>query len=125
MAVARQAASYDKRHREEYFLVGEEVLLLIKNIRSWRPSKKLDQKYKGPFKVKDVVSKQAYLLQLPKSYRCIYPVFHVSLLKKYTRRPGASIPDPQLVVVDDEEEWEVEEVLAHCLYYQKLQYLVK
>jgi hypothetical protein len=62
MAVARQAASYDKRHREEHFLVGEEVLLLIKNIQSWQPSKKLDQKYKGPFKVKDIVSKQAYLL---------------------------------------------------------------
>jgi hypothetical protein len=27
--------------------------------------------------------------------------------------------------VDDKEEWEVEEVLAHRLYYQKLQYLVK
>jgi hypothetical protein len=47
------------------------------------------------------------------------------LLKKYTRRPGASILDPQPVVVDDEEEWEVEEVLAYRLYYRKLQYLVK
>jgi hypothetical protein len=27
--------------------------------------------------------------------------------------------------VDDEEEWEVEEVLAHRLHYRKLQYLVK
>jgi hypothetical protein len=34
MAVARQAASYDKRHHKEHFLVGEEVLLLIKNIQS-------------------------------------------------------------------------------------------
>jgi transposase InsO family protein len=32
MAIARQAASYDKRHREEHFSVGEEVLLLTKNI---------------------------------------------------------------------------------------------
>jgi hypothetical protein len=35
MAVARQAASYNKHYREEHFLVGEEVLLLIKNIQSW------------------------------------------------------------------------------------------
>jgi hypothetical protein len=47
------------------------------------------------------------------------------LLKKYTWRPGASIPDPQLVIVDNKEEWEVEEVLAYYLYYQKLQYLIK
>jgi hypothetical protein len=31
-AVARQAASYDKRHCDEHFSVGEEVLLLTKNI---------------------------------------------------------------------------------------------
>jgi hypothetical protein len=32
MAVARQVASYNKHYHKEYFLVGEEVLLLIKNI---------------------------------------------------------------------------------------------
>ena len=59
-AVARQATYYNKRHAPTQFHVDQEVLLSTKNLRSWRPNKKLDIKYEGPFRIVEAVGKQAY-----------------------------------------------------------------
>ena len=32
---------------------------------------------------------------------------------------------PEPIVINDDEEWEVEQVLDSCLYYRKLQYCMK
>ena len=50
-----------------------------------RPLPKLDYKYIGLYKVKAIVNRVTYILDLPSSLS-IYPTFYVSLLKK-------SIPD--------------------------------
>ena len=39
--------------------------------------------------------------------------------------PGQHNPAPPLVIVDDAEEWHVEEILDSRMYRQRLQYLVK
>jgi hypothetical protein len=124
-AVARQAAYYDKRHVPTEFHVGQEVLLSTKNLTSWRPNKKFDLKYDGPFKIVEAVGKQAYRLRLPKTFSKIHPVFHVSLLKPFRRQPGTEPTEPQPIVLDDHEEWEVEEILGHRRFRNKTQYLVK
>src|SRR5437667_418806 len=121
-----QTKYYNQRHKPRHFNVGDEVLLSSKNIRLARPSKKLDNHFLGPFKILEVVGKQAYCLELAQTYNRIHPVFHVSLLEPYQRHAGEepSIPPPAILLPDGEE-WEVEKILDECKHYKKTHYLVK
>ena len=58
----------------------------------------------------------------------IHPVFHVSLLEPCSLDPlpgQVQAADPPPIVVDDHDEWEVEEILDSWLRYQTPQYLVR
>lgn len=55
------------------------VWLNLKNVKFFRPSKKLDFKNAGPFKLLKAVGKYTFRLELPKSTK-IYLAFHVFLL---------------------------------------------
>ncbi len=46
-------------------------------------SKKLAQKYVGPFKIDKVISRVAYKLVLPSELGKLHDVFHVSMLKPH------------------------------------------
>src|SRR5436309_2634794 len=117
---------YNQRHKPRYFNVGDEVLLSSKNICLARPSKKLDNCFLGPFKILEVVEKQAYHLELPQTYSWIHPVFHVLLLEPYQQHAGEDPSIPLLaILLPDGEEWEVEKILDECKHYKKMQYLVK
>src|ERR1700679_3973355 len=99
-------------------------MLAVKNINQAWPSKKLSDRFLGPFKVVEPVGPQAYRLKLLKTMK-IHPVFHVLLLEPYHRREGEDPSrDKPLILVDDEEEYEVEQVLDKRKLYRKLQYLV-
>jgi hypothetical protein len=106
------------------YKVGDEVWLNTKNIRTTRPSRKLDWKRLGRFKVKKVISPYAYELDLLASMK-IHPVFHVSTLELCTTYPlpGHVSPPAPPVVVEGEEEWEIDEILDSRLRYKRLQYL--
>ena len=67
----RSDAAYDR---------GDMVFLSSRNISTERPSRKLDDKILGPFRVSDKVG-SSYRLELPSSMR-IHDVFHPSLLRK-------------------------------------------
>jgi hypothetical protein len=79
-------------------------LLLTKNLKLKRPSKKLTARFIRPFSIAELVRKQAYRLHLPTSY-CIYPVFYISLLEPYKQHKGAD-KDPLLgpIKLDDKED---------------------
>lgn len=49
------------------------------------PSKKLLNKYVGPFQITKIIEKQAYKLVLSKNWK-IFSVFHVSFLKPYRQK---------------------------------------
>ena len=121
-----QAKYYDAKHKRVEFSVGEKVWLLSPNIRTERPSKKLDWKRLGPFPITKRIGTQAYRLELPSSMH-VHPVFHVSLLEphKPSTIPGRSPPPPPPIVVNSEKEFEVEEVLNSKFKRKRLFYLVK
>ncbi|KAB5591974.1 hypothetical protein CTheo_4560 [Ceratobasidium theobromae] len=93
--------------------VGDRVMLLHTNIKSDRPSQKLDSKKLGPFTILRKISSHAFELDLPPSL-CIHPVFHVSLLTRWLEadefnRPK---PKPQIFISEKgEEEQEVQDIL--------------
>ena len=97
-----------------------------RNIKTRRPSVKLDHRRLGPYEVVESVGTSAVRLYLPATVQ-IHPVFHVSLLEHAADDPypGQISPPVPAVIVDGEEEWEVETILNSCLHYNRLQYLVK
>jgi hypothetical protein len=59
---------------------GDKVYLLRRNIRSNKPTKKLDAVKLGPFRIRQKKGLVNYELELPKRIR-IHLVFHISLLE--------------------------------------------
>ena len=91
-----------------------------------RPSRKLENKHHGPYRVIQAIGTHAYELDLPDTVRK-HRVFPVSLLHLAANDPfpGQIHGPPPPVIVNDEEEWEVEEILDSRRIRRKLQYLVK
>ena len=121
-----QAWYYNAKHKYIDFVIGDKVWLLTPNIRTKRPSKKLDWKCFGPYAISEWIGLQTYRLDLS-FFMKIHPIFHISLLESYkasiiperTREPSSSI------VIDNEEEWEIEEILDSELCHRKLWYKIR
>ena len=95
------------------YRVGDLVWLDARNIKTRRPSKKLDWKNIGPFPVTQVVSPYAYRLGLPDSMK-IHDVFHTNLLRP-APGPDAALPGqrnepPPPVEADGEQEWFIDRI---------------
>jgi len=111
-----------KRSEGPDFLEGEMVYVNTKNIKTQRPSKKLDHTKIGPYKILEKLGPVSYELQLPGGMN-IHPVFHKSLLEKAP--PGAR-PGP--VHIDEETEepyYDVEKILRHRQNNNQTEYLIK
>jgi hypothetical protein len=110
------------------FAVGDKVWLSRRNIRTTRPSQKLDVKRMGPFRILEIVGdgKPAYRLELPAQMGQIHPVFHASLLEPHHENPweGRIQTPPPPQEVEGELEYEVEAILDSKLTRGKLMYLV-
>ena len=71
------------------------------------------------------VTEVSYKLDLPKSLR-IHPIVHVSSLEPYCEDNFNRItPAPPPIIINDEVEYEVEEILDKRKHYGKIQYLIK
>lgn len=123
-SMEHMAKFYDRKRKPHTFAPGDKVLLSTRNLRTTRPSKKLDNRGYGPFEVEETVGTHAYRLALPHGWR-IHPVFHVTQLEPFHRREGEEPEQPPPIIIDENEEWEVEEVLDERTHYKKKQYLVK
>jgi hypothetical protein len=131
-AQERQERYANEKRRDETFQVGDQVYLSTNNLTPDadrnRPKRKFNARFIGPFPVTGVVSKVAYRLALPATMK-VHPVFHVSLLKRYTpsppefgdRHPNKPLPE----LVDGREEWEVECILDERTRRGRKEYLIK
>ena len=109
------------------FKVGDQVWLEGRNLHISQPTAKLAPKRHGPFQIIQVMSPVNYHLKLPTQWS-IHPVFHINLLTPYRETPvhGANYLCPPPDLIEGEEEYEVEYILAkrrigRC---HQLQYLV-
>jgi len=117
-----------EKPRHSPFFIGSKVWLEGTNLRL--PSNvtpKLSPRRYGPFKVVSQISKVAYCLKLPISWK-IHNVFHASLLMPYKEmeQHGPNFLEPPPETLDGEPEWEVEKVLKERSFghWKKKQYLV-
>src|SRR5215813_3784681 len=126
---AEDMARFYNLHRGEApeYKVEDLVWLDGKDLKTDRPSKKLEDKRYGPYKIIKKISPSAYELKLPTSMK-LHPVFNTSRLCPYKEDiiPGRKDPPPPPPVVEGETpEWEVEFIKDSRFYRGKLQFLVK
>jgi len=97
------------KHRETgpQLKKGDKVYLLTKNLRTQKPSKKLDHIKVGPFLIKEVKGPVNYELELPKDAR-VHPVFHISLLEPADA--GTPLQTNFRYAQGDQDEYEVERI---------------
>ncbi|MBW0542048.1 hypothetical protein O181_081763 [Austropuccinia psidii MF-1] len=109
------------------FNPGDMVWLSSKNIKSTRPTKRLSERWLGPFPILKKISTHAYYLKLPSQWKSIHPVFHISLLEpvKTSTIPNRHQEPPPPIIIEEEEEWEVSQILDSKLKRRKLWYLVE
>ena len=120
---SRMNRYYDQTRSEApIFSGGDKVYLIRRNIKTKRPSVKLDFKKLGPFRVVRRIANSNYELDLPSSMKLRSKVFHVSLLEPAPKRARI---DSTVEVETDEEEWDVEEILDSRTLDGKLQYYIK
>src|SRR6266478_3976142 len=110
------------------FHLREQVWLDASHLKLPHQKAKLTPKCLGPFKIIQEISPVAYRLELPPNWR-IHNVFHTSLLTPYyeTTAHGPNFTQPPPDLINREEEYEVERIVAHRQFRRskRLQYLIK
>ena len=114
------------RKETEVWKKRDRVLLSTKDlVFKERPSKKLMERYVGPYAVEEVVSSNAVKLWLPSSIR-IHLVINVSQIIRYKEQvKGQKKEERKLVEVEGVEEWEVEKILNKKKMREIEKYLIR
>jgi len=119
---------YADRGRKEtkVWKKGDRVLLSTKDlVFKERPTKKLMERYVGPYMIEAVVSSNAVKLRLPSSMR-IHPVVNISRIVRYKKQvKGQKKEEGKLVEVEGVEEWEVEKILNKKKMRGVVKYLIR
>jgi len=130
-AAQERMRRYTNQARKESptYQVGDLVMLNGCNIKTRRPSRKMDHKNHGPFQIKKIISHLAVRLTLPRKWK-IHNVFHVSLLEPYKTSEQRAPPDPSKILreaddIEQLEEYDVEEVMSSQKQGRRILYLVK
>ena len=115
-----------KRRNPQELKVGNNVWLENKNIHSNWPSKKLDNKRYGLFRISKDIGSEAFQLELLKGW-IIHNVFNEDMLTqcvepKFKNQHEELAPQP--TIINEEEEYEIEEVRKHQKQGREMQYLV-
>jgi len=126
-AQLRQKDYYDRNRKPDPNLQsGDMVWLLPRNIKTTRPSKKLDYKKIGPFEILANIGTSAYKLALSPSM-AIHNTFNISLLEPYqdNRFPSQIKEPPPPIQIEGEDEYELDQIIDSRLHYNKFQYRAK
>src|SRR6266481_8590290 len=95
------------------FPIGSKAFVKARYFQTTQPSKKLADKFLGPYEVIAQPGTLSVTLWLPDSLRAIHPIFHISMLEPTTPDPipGQAQPPPPPLMVDDQPELEIAERL--------------
>jgi hypothetical protein len=125
----KRFTDYRRRQAPEYE-EGDWVLLDGKDLHTGRPSKKLDHRREGPFKIEKKIGDFNYKLKLPRSWK-VHPIFGVSKLWPYNKNDNLHptvIDDtlrPPPDVISGQPEYHVEKVVGRRKKGRSFEYLVK
>ena len=109
----RMTVQANKHRREPDFGVGDWVIIRKKVSSTDRPSDKLDYPMtRNRYKIKEMVG-HSYRLEVPQGWRGT-DIFHADRLRRHPNNPltGQGSEQPAGEVIEGQEEWEVERVLA-------------
>ena len=108
------------------YAVRDHVWLSTNNFRLPHASRKLLERWLGPYSITKLVGTNAVELRLPRSM-CIHPVVNVSHVKPYHNcllGQPVSAPGPSIVTEDRDKEYEVDYVVDSWYKGKRLEYLV-
>lgn len=111
-----------KRKTAPQLKKGDKVYLHTKNLRTKRPSKGLDHVKVGPFLISKQNGPVTYTLKLPPDAK-IHPRFHISLLEP--ANPETPLQQTFHYETEEENEYEVEKILAQRGNNHQKEFLVK
>jgi len=97
-----------------------------KNIHLNQPSKKLDNKRYRPFRILRDIESEAFQLELMEGWM-IHNIFNEDLLTQCVEpkfKGQHKDPTPPLTIINEEEEYEVEEVRKYRKHGRETQYLI-
>jgi hypothetical protein len=126
-----QGQAADQRNRQfrpATFKVGDLVLLSTEHYNLQLPSEKLSPLRIGPLKVLQILGPNTVKVEVPPRLRQITPIQNVEYLTPYiSRKPeiGPLVQHDPPNLVDNEEEFEVEDIIAHRGQGNRTQYLVR
>ena len=112
---------------ESQYHIGDWVWLEAKHLTLPYALTKLAPKHQRPFKIMKEISPVAYQLELPRAWT-IHDIFHSLLLIPYKETPEhrAQFQHPLPELIDNEEEYKVEDIINHRYHGKQcqLQYLI-
>ena len=106
---------------------GDKAYVWERGARKDRPSASLDDKYWGPFPVKQKVGQSSYKLELLSQTR-IHPVFNSDVFKRAAANifPGQQLQNKPLPdIIKGQEEYKVEAIFDKKVKRNGIQYRVK
>jgi len=122
----KQMVNQANKHRKKVnYKIESKMFLNERNIVIARSFKKLDDKMLDSFTNLDLID-SSYKLKLSESMR-VHDVFHPDLLRSVVDDP---LPDQKnepsgSIVINDEDEWKIDDILNFRRYRRRLQYRVK
>ncbi len=122
----KQMMNQANKHRKKInYKIKSKMFLNERNIVTARLFKKLDDKMLDSFKITDSVD-FFYKLKLSDTM-CIHDVFHSELLRSVVDDSLSDQKNESLrsIVINDENEWKIDDILNSWWYQRRLQYRVK
>ncbi len=122
----KQMMNQANKHRKKInYKIESKMFLNERNIITARSFKKLDDKILDSFINLDFVD-SSYKLKLSKSMH-IHDVFHSHLLRSVVNNflPDQKNEFSDSIVINDEDEWKIDDILNSRWYRRRLQYKVK